>query len=59
MSALVLVLVLGFSSSYVSALECSSVENSHGVYDSRYGYYCAGTGAGCSYCWEEVIVQAP
>ena len=59
LSALIVALVIGFSSSHVGALECSSVQNSHGVYDQRYGYYCAGTGPGCTYCWEEVIVQAP
>ena len=52
----VLALALGFGSVHVNAMQCDYAENSSGVYDEDYGYYCAGTGEGCSYCWDEVVV---
>lgn len=56
--AVVIALTVGFGGVHVNAFQCDYADNSSGVYDETYGYYCAGTGPGCSYCWDEVIVVA-
>jgi hypothetical protein len=56
LSALVLVIAIGSADSVRAQMECFHQENSHSTYDPKYGYYCIGTGTGCSFCYDTVIV---
>ena len=54
--ALALVIVVGSADSVRAQFQCFTQENRHSTYDPKYGYYCIGTGPGCTFCWDEVIV---
>lgn len=55
--AIVMCLTIGFSGSYAkAAFQCDFAENSHSVDSTQYGQYCAGTGPGCSYCWDDIVI---
>lgn len=57
LSAFALVIALGTADAARAEMQCFHQENSHEAYDQRYGYYCIGTGAGCSFCYDIVIVN--
>ena len=53
---LALLIAVGASNSARAQMECFHQENSHSTWDARYGYYCIGTGDGCTFCYDTVIV---
>lgn len=57
LAALALVIAIGSADSVRAQIECFHQENSHGTYDEKYGYYCIGTGPGCTFCYDTVIVS--
>jgi hypothetical protein len=56
LSALALVIAIGSADSVRAQIECFTQDNSHIAWDARYGYYCIGTGSGCTFCYDMVVV---
>ena len=55
-TTLALLITLGASNSARAQMDCFHQDNSHLTYEPRYGYYCIGTGEGCTFCYDTVIV---
>ncbi|HYC89264.1 MAG TPA: hypothetical protein VEO54_08645 [Thermoanaerobaculia bacterium] len=56
LSALAILIAIGSANSVRAQIQCFTQENSHSTFDPRYGYYCIGTGPGCTFCWDEIEV---
>jgi len=56
LTALAFLIAIGSADSVRAKLVCFHQENSHQTWDPRYGYYCIGTGEGCTFCYDTIIV---